>query len=78
MWPNSFRETMGDVEVKALVNTMHQSLTEVEGETPGDTLRDVEPEALADTLADRLAEVKAEKVDKTLTAIKSASQLSTH
>ena len=74
MWPNSVGETVGDVEVKALVNTMHQRFTEVEDETPGDTLRDVEPEALAATLADRVAEVKAEKVDETVSARKGASR----
>ena len=74
MWPNSFGETVGDVEVKALVNTMHQSFTEVEDETPGDTLHDVEPKALADTLNDRVAELKAEKVDETLSPGKGASR----
>ena len=74
MWPNSFGETVGDVEVKALVNTMHQSFTEVEDETPADTLRVVEPKVLADTLSDRVAEVKAVKVDEILSAAKGASR----
>ena len=43
---------------KALVNTMHYSLAELQAETPRDTLHDVEAVASADTLADRLAEVK--------------------
>lgn len=62
MRPNSFGETVADVEVEGLVNTLHHSLTEVEAETPGDTLCDVKAEALADRLTDRLAEVKAGKV----------------
>ena len=49
---------MGDVEVGALVNSVHHSLAEVDVENAGDTIRDVEVEALAY----RLAEVKAEKV----------------
>ena len=73
LWPNSFGETVADVEVKALVNRLHQSFTEVVDETPDDTLRDVELEALADTLTDRLAEVKAEKVCETLTDLRAAS-----
>ena len=52
-------ETVGDVQVKELVNTLHHSLTEVQD---GDTLLDVEAKALADTLADRVVEVKAGKV----------------
>ena len=41
---------MGDVETKAPISTMHQSLAEEEAEAP------------KDTLADSLAEVKAQKV----------------
>lgn len=60
---------MGDVEVEALMITMHHSLAEAEAETPGDTLRD------ADTLADTLAELKCEKVGETPTDVKIASQV---
>ena len=56
---------MGDLQTEALFNTMHQSLAEVEAETPGDTLRDTEAEASSGTLADSLAEVKAKKVGET-------------
>ena len=42
----------------AFVNTMHNSLAEVQNETPRDTLHDVHAVAFADTLADRLAEVR--------------------
>ena len=38
------------MEVEALVNTLHHSLTKVEAETPGDKLRDVKTDALANTL----------------------------
>ena len=43
--------TVGDVDTKAFINTMHQSQAEVEIETPGDTLRDVDAKASLDTLA---------------------------
>ena len=52
---------MGDVETKAPINTMHQSLAEEEAEVS------------EDTLADSLAEVKAQKVGVTLTDVKDAS-----
>ena len=67
--PRSFWKTVGDVEVEALVITMHYSLAEAEAETPGDTLRD------ADTLTDTLAELKSEKVGETPTDVKIASQV---
>ena len=46
------------VYIKAFDNTMHQSLAEVQNETPFDTLDDVEAVASADTLHNRLAEVR--------------------
>ena len=53
---------MGDVQTKALFNTMHQSLAKVKAKTPDDTLLDAEHEASSDTLADSIAEVKTKKV----------------
>ena len=44
------------------LNTMHQSLAEVQATTPDDTLLDAEDEASSETLADSIAEVKAKKV----------------
>lgn len=73
MRPATFCETVGDVETEVLINTMHQSLAEVEAETPGDPVRDVEAEASVDTLSYRLPEVKADKVGETLTDVKGAS-----
>ena len=70
MWPKSFGETVGDVEVKALVNAMHQSLTEVEAKKQGAMPRDVESAGLADMLADNLAEVKGGNVVMTLNEVK--------
>ena len=61
------------MEVVTLVNTLHQSLPELEAEKRGDTLRDLEAKALADTLADRVAEVKYGEVGKTLKDEKGAS-----
>ena len=57
----SFCEKVRDVETKAPINTMHQSLAEEEAE------------ASEDTLADSSAEVKAQKVGETLTDVKAAS-----
>ena len=57
----TFCETFGNVETKALFNTMHQSLEEVKGKTPRDTLLDAEDEASSDTLADSIEEVQAKK-----------------
>ena len=37
----SFRKTVCDVEVKALVNMLHHSLAKKEAEKPGDKQRDV-------------------------------------
>ena len=53
---------MGDIQTKALFNTMHQSLANVKAKTPDDTLLDAEHEASSDTLADSIAQVKANKV----------------
>ena len=61
------------MEPKALVNTMHQGLAEVEAETSDDTLRDVEAKESANTLPDRVAEVRGETVGKTLRDVKGAS-----
>ena len=52
---------MGDVETKAPINTMHQSLAEEKAEET------------KDTLAESRAEVKARKVGETLTDVKGAS-----
>ena len=38
MRPTFFCETVADVEDEALVNTMHYSLAEIEGETSGDSV----------------------------------------
>ena len=43
---------MGDVETEALVDTLPDTLKEVEAEILGETLSDVETEALVDTLPD--------------------------
>ena len=53
---------MGDVQKKALFNTMHHSLAKVKAKTPDDTLLDAENEASSDTMADRIEEVKENKV----------------
>ena len=55
---------MGDVQTKALFNTMHQSLAKVKAKKPDDTLLDAEDEASSDTLADSIEEVKTKKVGK--------------
>ena len=57
----SFCEKVGDVETKAPINTMHQSLAEEEAEET------------KNTLAASLAEVKARKVGETLTDVQGAS-----
>ena len=58
------------MELQALINTLVQSLAEVEAEKIGDTLHDVQADALADTLADNLKEVNAGKMSETLTYLK--------
>ena len=45
---------MGDVEVKALVDTLVETLPHVKAKKVCDTLGDVEPKALVATLADTL------------------------
>ena len=69
--PISFGKS--DVEVKALVNTLHHSLAKGEAEKPGDKPSDVE----ATASADRLGEEKAGKDGETLTDFKAASQVVT-
>ena len=63
----NFWKTVGDVEVLALVITMHYSLAQAQLAIPGETLRDVETDASADTLPNTLAELKIKTVGKTLT-----------
>ena len=69
----NFWKTVRDVEVRALVITMHYSLAQAQLKIPGETLRDVETDASADTLPDTLAELKSKKVGETLTDVKIAS-----
>ena len=59
-------DTPGDVEAEALVDTLADTLAEVEAETLGVTLGDVEAEALVDTLADTPAEVESETLGDAL------------
>ena len=65
----NFWKTVRDMEVLALVMTMHYSLAQTQLEIPGETLRDVETDASADTLRDFLAEFKSKKVGETLTDV---------
>ena len=67
-------KTVGDVQVRALVITMHYSLAQAQLQIPGETLRDVETDASADTLPDTLAELKSKKVGETLTDVNIASE----
>ena len=60
--PTNFWKTVGDLEVRALVITMHYSLAQAQSEIPGHTLREGKTDALADALPDTLAELKSEKV----------------
>ena len=71
--PTTFCETVGDVYTKALVNTMHYSLEEVETKAPVDTLRDLETKESANKLTDEVADLMVEKVGGTLTDVKRAS-----
>ena len=65
---------MQDVEVKALVITMHYNLAQAQLQIPGETLRDVETDASTDTLSDALAEVKSKNDGDAVTDMKIASQ----
>ena len=71
MKPISFGKTVCDVQVKALVNTLHHRLAKGEAEKPGDKPRVLEAWASADSLG----EVKAGKVGETLTDLKAALQV---
>ena len=69
---------MGDVKIRALVITMHYSLSQAQLEKkkiPGKTLRDVETDASAETLPDTLGELKSKKVDEILTNMQIASEV---
>ena len=65
---------MQDVEVRALVITMHYNLAEAQLQIPGETLRDLETDASAHTLHDALAEVKRKNDGETVTDMKIASE----
>ena len=54
-------KSVGDVEPKPPINTMHQSLAEKQAE------------ASKNTLVDSVPEVKAQKVGETMTDVKGAS-----
>ena len=71
----NFWKTVRDVEVSALVITMHYSLAQAQLKIPGETQRDVKTDASADTLPDTLAEVKSKKVGETLTDVKIPSDV---
>ena len=45
-------DTLGDMEAKAMVDILADTIAEIEAETLGETLGDVETEALVDTLPD--------------------------
>ena len=49
MEAETLADTLGDVETKALVNTLVDRIVEVEAEKIADTLGDVDAEALGDT-----------------------------
>ena len=66
----NFWKTVRDVQVTALVISMHYSLAQAQLQIPGETLRDVETDASADTLPDTLAELKCKKVGETVTDVK--------
>ena len=65
---------MQDVEVMALVITMHYNQAQAQLQIPGETLRDLETDASADTLPDALAEVKSKNDGETVTDMKIASE----
>ena len=48
-------DTHGDMEAKAMVGILADTIAEVEAETLSETLGDVETEALVDTLPDTVA-----------------------
>jgi len=58
------------VEAKALVDTLDETLPVTDVETLGDTVGDVETFALVDTLALTLAEAEANTVNNTLLDVK--------
>lgn len=63
-------DTEGDVEGRALVDTLDEPLTDTDAETLGETLGDVKTLALVATLAHTLAEGEVNTVDNTLVDVK--------
>ena len=59
-------DTEGDVEGRALVDTLDEPLTDTDADTLGETLGDVKTLALVATLAHTLAEGEVNTVDNTL------------
>ena len=65
---------MADVEVRALVITMHYSLSHAQLEIPGETLRDLATDTSAEMQLNFLEELKSKKVGETLTNVKITSE----
>lgn len=59
-------DRLGDVAAEKLVDSMADTLAEVEDEKAGDTMGDVEAEALLETLADTVKTVESETPRKRL------------
>ena len=59
-------DTLGDVGAEEVVDSLADTLAEVEDEIVGDTMGDVESEALLDTLANTVKVVESETLGERL------------
>ena len=57
---------MGNLQAKAVLDTLANTLGELQGVTLGDTLGDLEAEARVNTVADTVSAIKAETLSETL------------
>ena len=57
---------MGNLQAKAVLHTLANTLAELEGETLGDRLGDLEVEARVNTVADTVSDIEAETLTATV------------
>ena len=57
---------MGNLQAKAVLDTLANTLAELEDVTLGDTLGDLQAEARVNTVADTVSDIEAETLSATL------------
>ena len=66
-------KTVGNLQAKAVLDTLANTLAELEGETLGDTLGDLQAEARVNTVADTVSDIEAETISATLRDVRATT-----